>query len=256
MEQPEAGRLEKRRQAFVEAARTLFIEQGFERTSLADVVERSGGSLTTLYKLFGNKAGLLTAVVQERVRSAETLIEEIGRSALAPGAALHLLGEELQKRMLELESVAISRIVIAYSLQDVRFASNFYHQTLHRAEQALSKMFYEWKSGGVPLHGEPAMLAAMFLGIFVYDVHSEAIGREAVARPDSGQTKEKIAFFCRGAGLPSDGRGGSEGDLPKRRHQLGKYVERRMGPMEVHGHNVAPEMSCVVEDVEPLNRSK
>lgn len=204
MEQSEPGRLGKRRQAFVEAARGLFIEKGYERTALADVVERSGGgSLATLYKLFRNKAGLLTAVVQEQVRSGESLIEEIGTSGLDPAAALHLLGEEAQRRILDPERVAISRVVIAHSLQDAQFASNFYRQTLHRSEQALSNMFDEWKSSGVPLHGEPDMLAAIFLGMFVYDLHSEAIGRGAVARPDSGQIKEKIAFFCRGAGLPS-----------------------------------------------------
>ena len=84
MEHSKGDRLGKRRQAFVEAARALFIEKGFERTALADVVERSGGSLATLYKLFGNKAGLLTAVVQEQVRSGESLIEEIGSRTIEP----------------------------------------------------------------------------------------------------------------------------------------------------------------------------
>jgi AcrR family transcriptional regulator len=204
LEQPEAGRLEKRRQAFVEAARAVFIEKGFERTALSDVVERSGGSLTTLYKLFGNKAGLLTAVVQERVRTGETLIEEIGASGLEPGTALHVLGEELERRMLEPESVAVSRIVIAYSLQDAQFASNFYRQTLHQSEQALSRLFGEWRCRGVALQGEPDTLAAIFLGMFVYDLHSEAISGGALVRPDGEQMKNKVAFFCRGAGLAAE----------------------------------------------------
>ena len=127
-------RLDRRRHAFVEAARTLFVEQGFDRTTLADVVDRAGGSLATLYKLFGNKAGLLAAVVQERARSGESLIDRIGESDLEPVAALHWLGGELRKRMLEPEAVAISRVVIAYSIEDGDFAADFYRKTLHTSQ--------------------------------------------------------------------------------------------------------------------------
>lgn len=35
------------------------MEQGYDGTSLAEIVRRSGGSLATLYDLFGNKQGLL-----------------------------------------------------------------------------------------------------------------------------------------------------------------------------------------------------
>jgi AcrR family transcriptional regulator len=202
VEQPASGRLEKRRKAMVDAARALFTERGFERTALADVVEQSGGSLATLYKLFGNKAGLLEAIVQEQVRSGESLIEGIAASGLEPAATLHVLGEELQRRILEPQNVAISRIVMAHSLQDAQFASNFLSRTLQRSEQSLSTLFDEWRGSGVPLSGESDVLAAIFLGMFVYDLHAEAISGRPAARVDSQRIEAKIAFFCRGAGLP------------------------------------------------------
>lgn len=49
------NRLEERRSALLTAAQNLFLEQGYERTTLGDVVARAGGSLATLYKLFGDK---------------------------------------------------------------------------------------------------------------------------------------------------------------------------------------------------------
>ena len=52
----------RRHVAILVAAEALFIEQGYERTSLAEIVRRSGGSLATLYDLFGNKQGLLHAI--------------------------------------------------------------------------------------------------------------------------------------------------------------------------------------------------
>lgn len=47
----------------LDAARGLFLTKGFAATSLDDVVAKSGGSLTTLYQLFGNKEGLWRELV-------------------------------------------------------------------------------------------------------------------------------------------------------------------------------------------------
>src|SRR3546814_14932985 len=53
---------ERRQSAILDAAESLFLEQGYERTSLAEIVKRSGGSLATLYELFGKKQGLVPAI--------------------------------------------------------------------------------------------------------------------------------------------------------------------------------------------------
>src|SRR3546814_1994530 len=62
--EPVATRRQDRRKAILDAAESLFLDQGFDRVSLAAVVGQSGGSLATLYELFGNKQGLLRAVIE------------------------------------------------------------------------------------------------------------------------------------------------------------------------------------------------
>jgi AcrR family transcriptional regulator len=47
------------RSAVVHAARDLFIEQGYGRTTIADVASRAGVSVETIYSAFGHKATLL-----------------------------------------------------------------------------------------------------------------------------------------------------------------------------------------------------
>jgi AcrR family transcriptional regulator len=47
------------RSAIVRAARDLFIERGFGRTTIADVARAAGVSVETIYGAFGNKATLL-----------------------------------------------------------------------------------------------------------------------------------------------------------------------------------------------------
>ena len=57
------SRGEARKQAMLDAAAELFLEKGFSATSLSEIVSRSKGSRATLYKMFGNKEGLLLAMI-------------------------------------------------------------------------------------------------------------------------------------------------------------------------------------------------
>src|ERR1700748_3926467 len=48
--------------ALLDAAREVFVEQGFADASVAEVVERAGSSVGSLYHHFGGKAGLFLAL--------------------------------------------------------------------------------------------------------------------------------------------------------------------------------------------------
>ncbi len=64
MKKPLSPKAHERRARFIEAAYAIFLEQGYERASMADIVRHSGGSLATLYRLFGNKEGLFIAMLE------------------------------------------------------------------------------------------------------------------------------------------------------------------------------------------------
>ena len=50
------------RAAVLDAARELFVDRGYARTTIAAVAARAGVSVETVYKAFGNKPGLVKAV--------------------------------------------------------------------------------------------------------------------------------------------------------------------------------------------------
>jgi AcrR family transcriptional regulator len=50
------------RAAVLDAARTAFLDHGYASTTLGTIAEEAGVSVETVYKAFGNKAGLLKAV--------------------------------------------------------------------------------------------------------------------------------------------------------------------------------------------------
>jgi AcrR family transcriptional regulator len=65
------GSTPKTRRALLEAARQVFTEQGYAQTSIADVVERAGSSVGSLYHHFGGKSELFLALWHGHQRTHE-----------------------------------------------------------------------------------------------------------------------------------------------------------------------------------------
>jgi AcrR family transcriptional regulator len=59
------GRTAQTQRALLDAAREVFARQGFAEASIADVVERAGSSVGSLYHHFGGKSELFLALWQE-----------------------------------------------------------------------------------------------------------------------------------------------------------------------------------------------
>jgi AcrR family transcriptional regulator len=59
------ARTAQTQRALLDAARAVFVEQGFADASIADVVQRAGSSVGSLYHHFGGKSELFIALWQE-----------------------------------------------------------------------------------------------------------------------------------------------------------------------------------------------
>ena len=53
----------ERRSAILRAARVCFLDRGFLRTSISEIIAISGGSRATIYHEFGSKEGLFAALI-------------------------------------------------------------------------------------------------------------------------------------------------------------------------------------------------
>ena len=63
---PHTRRGLERRLALLLSANTLFLERGYDNVSLDDIVQHAGGSKASIYKYFGNKEGLFSAICDYR----------------------------------------------------------------------------------------------------------------------------------------------------------------------------------------------
>lgn len=62
----------------LDASLDLFTKKGFHKTGLLDIIKKSGGSLGTLYTVYGSKEGILKVLIE---RKATKICEELEKSA-------------------------------------------------------------------------------------------------------------------------------------------------------------------------------
>lgn len=110
--QPDRG--VARRQAFLQAAREVFLEHGYEAASVNDVVRVAGGSLATLYAQFGNKEGLFLAFMQDQHdRFAREMRPPVSVDGMPLEEALQMVGEHFLRRLLQRDSLAFFRVMVS-----------------------------------------------------------------------------------------------------------------------------------------------
>lgn len=96
----------------LEAATALFLEQGFGRTTLDQVSDRSRTGKSTLYGRYANKEELFAAVV---TRSINAMFDDLkaGPTEGDVKSRLRHIGRELARVMLDTRCVALMRITAA-----------------------------------------------------------------------------------------------------------------------------------------------
>ena len=162
-------RLERRR-AMIEAAESLFLELGFDATSLAAVVKRSGGSLATLYELFGNKQGLLRAIATRWCD--EAMLRSLDDDAIRGLSSVEILKRYAHRQQELMESphaVGLMRMLISESLRDHEFAMQIYLDLHVPALEELIELFAEWAATGKAEIDRPDAAARLFFDIVVGD---------------------------------------------------------------------------------------
>ena len=79
------GRTAHTQRALLDAAREVFASRGFSEASIADVVERAGSSVGSLYHHFGGKSELFLALWQEHQQAHEQAASEADAAARKAG---------------------------------------------------------------------------------------------------------------------------------------------------------------------------
>lgn len=186
-----------RRQAFLDAARRVFLDQGFEAASVNDIVRSAGGSLATLYAQFGSKEGLFLAVLQEQ--HARLL------AAMTPDCIKHLnlhdgltaIGVQFMKTILTRENLAFYRLVIGEARKFPESAVRY----MSAGADLMRGVVADHIRATVPACADPDMVASYFLELLRSRHQYRAMLDEAYALPDAdlrAHVAGAVAFITKG----------------------------------------------------------
>lgn len=109
-------RTEARREAILEVASQVFLELGFKRASMTEIVRRIGGSKSTIYGYYPSKDALFQAVIKAvGEKQIQTAFDELAApNADAPiDLVLAKFGEKLAKFLCTPDMMATHRMVLA-----------------------------------------------------------------------------------------------------------------------------------------------
>lgn len=194
-----------RRELFLDAATRAFASKGFEGTSLQDIVAEAGGSLATLYRLFGNKEGLFQAVISRRFETVFEQTNALKMKGKSPEKALREVGMGLMDMILSEEAVAMHRLMIAEGGRTPRLRQIFMELAPDRGKTAIAEYLAEETRNGRLNVKDCELAAVQFLGMIKGDILMRRLLGE-----DVGLTKDQrekivrnaVGIFLDGVGSP------------------------------------------------------
>ena len=189
------ARRKERRKAILVAAEALFLEQGFERVSVGAIVRRSGGSLATFYDMFGNKHGLLRAVVDQAPDDDLNGLEDIYDEDAQPGETLRKLAPRYHGFATAPRTLALMRLVIGQSLADPEFGRQFSHDLQLRFSRHLAEAFSRWTAEGKARIDRPLEAAELYFALVLSDAPLRALFGIAPEPINADALERRLALF-------------------------------------------------------------
>jgi len=165
------SRREARRAAILRAARQAFLDRGFLRTTLDDIVGRSGGSRATIYEEFGSKEGLFAAIVGD-------ILEAMKAPQAAdnpPAAALRSMAAAYMAGLMDPDSLALFRVVVGECAHMRDLGRAVFRAGPEAGARALAEQLYRWTLTGELALDDPDAAARQFIGMVEGDLHRRAV---------------------------------------------------------------------------------
>lgn len=189
-----------RRDAILKAARTCFLDRGFLRTTISDILALSGGSRTTIYEAFGSKEGLFAALVS-------SIFEQMRLPHVpdgAPDVVLRQFGLNYLSQLMDPEALALYRVALGESAHVRELGPRLFQIGPRAAAVSLGERLQAWVRNGALVLDDPESAAALFLAMVEGDLHRSAVMWHSIpsASDIEAHVEAAVGLFLRGAQPP------------------------------------------------------
>jgi TetR/AcrR family transcriptional repressor of mexJK operon len=204
------SRSDRKRRAIVAAATSLFLERGYDGTSIEEVAAAAAVSKPTVYRHFADKKQLYAATVQETIYRIDEVVALVARSYQDAGdvrTALERLGIAFLTALMQPEVIRLRRLVIAMGGQFPEVARSWYDSGFRRVLRTLADTFLMLRERGSLTFEDADLAANHFVGILLWIPVNEAMFGGSQELPSKAviarQVKLGVSAFLQGYGRPA-----------------------------------------------------
>ena len=115
-----------RREAILHAASDAFLEHGYEKATMSDIVGRAGGSKALLYEQFGDKAGLFRAMMQHKCEEILIPLASAIDDLSSPRATLTAFGRGFVSSLSSPELIGLQRVAVAEGWRNPEISDTYF----------------------------------------------------------------------------------------------------------------------------------
>ncbi len=158
-----------------EAATRLFMSQGYAAVSMDAIARAAGVSKATLYAYFASKDRLFASLVGAACKRSGPGSLEFTEGEADLRATLTALGDRVLRFMLEEQSLAIYRVVMAEAARFPELGRAFYERGASASRHHLATWLERQMQAGRLLVRDPGLAAEHFVGLLRTHLHMRAL---------------------------------------------------------------------------------
>jgi len=161
-------RIVRSRAALLEAARTLFLRQGYTGTTMDEIAELAGLAKRTVYNNYADKEALFTQIITDVIAYAETFAQDLRAEPTAgiTAANLHPTLEDLGRRLalgiVRSEVIVLRRLLIGEARSFPALGGQYFDRAPGQVLGALAARFAHLGKRGLLRVADPKRAAAQF----------------------------------------------------------------------------------------------
>lgn len=132
-----------RQEKIKKVALNLFLTQGYEETSLKEIIKKSGGSFSDIYSTFQNKEGLFVGVINDILTAKREIYSKILNKNLPLREFLYEFSTSIMRMFLQKRALRLVRIIYSqlYKQSNRTLIEHFKQNRENIPEQTLVKYF-------------------------------------------------------------------------------------------------------------------
>ena len=154
-----------RREAILDAAADVFMEEGFAAASMSAIAARVGGSKGTLYNYFKSKEALFAAYIQRHCAWQQEAMFALVTPDTEIGEALTYFGRGYLASVFSDFSLSNFRLVIAEAERAPEIGKSFYEAGPRAGVTRLAGHLERWSREGRLKRVDPVSAAHQFIGL-------------------------------------------------------------------------------------------